>query len=55
VQDFEWLQLAQRKCGREKVDAVSRTIIRSLKDFERTPEAIEKARATIADMIESAD
>ena len=55
VQDFEWLQLSQRKCGREKVDAVSRTIIRSLKDFERTPEAIEKARATIADMIESAD
>lgn len=54
VQDYEWLQLAERLCGREKVDAVSRTLIRSLTDFERTGEALERARDAIGDMIESA-
>ena len=54
VQDYEWLQLAERKCGRAAVDAVSRTIIRSLTDFERDPAAVEKAHAAIGDMIEAA-
>ena len=55
VQDYEWLQLAERKCGRAAVDAVSRTIIRSLTDFERNPAAVEKAHAAIGDMIEARD
>ncbi|MBQ2628215.1 MAG: DUF4091 domain-containing protein, partial [Kiritimatiellae bacterium] len=52
VQDYEWLQLAERKCGRAAVDAVSRTLIRSLTDFTRDPAELERAHAAVGDMIE---
>ena len=52
--DYEWLQLAERKCGRAAVDAVSRTLIRSLTDFTRDPAELERAHAAVGDMIEVA-
>ena len=55
VQDYEWLQLAEKKCGRAAVDAVSRKVIRTLSDFTRDPAVLRGAQAEIGDMIEKAD
>ena len=52
VQDYEWLELAEKKCGRAAVDAVSRKVIRSLTDFTRDPAVICAAQSEIGDMIE---
>ena len=52
VQDYEWLQLAEKKCGRAAVDAVSGRVIRSLSDFTRDPAVLRAAQAEIGDMIE---
>ena len=52
VQDYEWLQLAEKRCGRAAVDAVSRKVIRSLSDFTRDPAVLRGVRAEIGDMIE---
>jgi hypothetical protein len=52
VQDYEWLELAEKKCGRAAVDAVSRKVIRSLTDFTRDPAVIRAAQSEIGDMIE---
>jgi hypothetical protein len=54
AQDWEWLELAAEKCGREAVDAVSRRLIRSLTDFTRDPAELMRARREIGDMIERA-
>ena len=54
VQDYEWLQLAEKKCGRAAVDAVSRKVIRSLTDFTRDPAVLLGAKSEIGDMIEKA-
>ena len=53
VQDYEWLQLAERRCGRDRVDAVSRKVIRSLTDFTRDSAVIRAAQAELGDMIEA--
>ena len=54
VQDYEWLQLAEKKCGRAAVDAVSGKVIRSLSDFTRDPAVVRAAQAELGDMIEKA-
>jgi hypothetical protein len=54
VQDYEWLQLAEKKCGRAAVDAVSGKVIRSLSDFTRDPAVLRAAQAELGDMIEKA-
>lgn len=54
VQDYEWLQLAEKKCGRCAVDAVSGKVIRSLSDFTRDPAVLRAAQAELGDMIEKA-
>lgn len=54
VQDYEWLQLAEKACGRAAVDAVSAKVIRSLSDFTRDPQVIRAAQAELGDMIEVA-
>jgi len=52
VQDYEWLCMATEKKGRKAVDAVSRRIVRSLKDFSRDPAALRDAMDEIGDMID---
>ena len=52
VQDYEWLQLAERRCGRAAVDAVSHKVIRSLTDFTRDPAVLRAALTEIGDMVE---
>jgi hypothetical protein len=54
VQDYEWLQLAERMCGRAAVERVSRKVIRTLTDFTRDPTVLRGAQAEIGDMIEKA-
>ena len=54
VQDYEWLKLAERRCGRSAVDAASRTVVRTLTDFTRDPAELERAHAAVGDMIEAA-
>ncbi len=55
VQDYEWLVLAERRYGRTAVDAVSRSVVRSLADTERNPAILARARAVLGDMIEASD
>ena len=52
VQDYEWLRMAESKCGRKAVDAVSRRLVRSLTDFTRDPAAVRDAHGEIGDMID---
>ena len=52
VQDYEWLAMAEKKRGRKAVDAVSRRLVRSLKDFTRDPAAVRDAHGEIGDMID---
>jgi hypothetical protein len=47
VEDYEWLQLAAAKAGRAEVEAIERSIVRSLTDFTRSPEALTAARARV--------
>ena len=52
VQDYEWLRMAEAKCGRKAVDAVSRRLVRSLTDFTRDPAAVRDAHGEIGDMVD---
>ena len=51
VEDYEWLQLAAAKSSTDAVDAVSKTLIRSMTDFTRSPAAIRAARRRLAEII----
>ena len=51
VEDYERLQIAAAKAGADVVDAVSRTLIRSLTDFTRDPSALREANGRLARMI----
>ena len=55
VEDYEWLRLAERKVGKATVDEVSRTLVKSLTDFVRDPDAVRAARARLAKMIAEAN
>ncbi len=55
VQDYELLCLAERKAGRDAVDGVSRTIIRSLDNFERDSMHVMETRAKVVRLVESSN
>ncbi|HNX36485.1 MAG TPA: DUF4091 domain-containing protein [Kiritimatiellia bacterium] len=52
IEDYEWLQLLERKTGRSAAEAATARLIRSMTDFERSPDALRNARAQIADALE---
>ena len=51
VEDYEWLQIAASKAGADSVDAVSRTLIRSLTDFTRDSVQLLEKRSRLAEII----
>ena len=51
-EDYEWLQLASAKAGRNVVEAVIRELARSTTDFSRDPRLIRRVRSRIGDMID---
>ena len=50
VEDYEWLQQAAAS-GEARADAVSRTLVRSMTDFSRSPSELRKARHKLAEII----
>ena len=52
VEDYEWLDLASKKVGRNKVEAIIREVARSVTDFSRDPVALRRMRTRIADFCE---
>lgn len=52
IEDYEWLLLLEQKIGRAASEAVSSELIRSMTDFERSPDALRKTRARLADALE---
>ena len=51
-EDYEWLQLAAERVGRNAVEAAIREVARSTTDFSRDPGTLRRARGLIGDMIE---
>ena len=53
VEDYEYLQMAEKKVGVEAADAVTDTLVRSMIDFTRNPHELRVARMKLAELIES--
>ena len=53
LEDYEWLMLLEEKKGSGAAEAFTAGLIRGMTDFERSPEALRKVRARLADAIES--
>jgi hypothetical protein len=52
IEDYEWLAMAEQKKGRAAAEALTHGLVRSMTDFERSPEALRAERARLADAIE---
>ncbi|MFA7174910.1 MAG: glycoside hydrolase domain-containing protein [Kiritimatiellia bacterium] len=53
VEDYEWLMMLAQTKGRDAADAMAAELIRGMTDFERSPEALRKMRARLADALET--
>jgi hypothetical protein len=53
AEDYEWLMMLARKKGRDAAEAMTAGLIRSMTDFERSPDALRKTRSQIADALEA--
>ena len=51
-EDYEWLQLAAERVGRNAVEAAIRELARSKTDFSRDPRLLRRVRSRIGDMID---
>ncbi len=54
-EDYEWLQLAAEKVGRNAVEALIRELAQSITDFSRDPALLRRVRSRVGDMIEARD
>jgi len=52
IEDYEWLQMLERKKGRGAAEAAAAELVRGMTDFERSPEALRRTRARLADALE---
>jgi len=52
IEDYEWLAMSERTNGRAQTEAATATVVRSMTDFERSPERLRQARARLADALE---
>ena len=52
VEDYEWLALLERKTGRAAAEALASELVRGMTEFERSPEALRKTRARLAERLE---
>ena len=55
VEDYEWLQAAAAKRGRDAADAAVRATVTSLTEFERDFGKLDAARSRVGDLIEGKD
>ena len=53
VEDSEWLLMAERRAGREKVDGMVGRVTADLTHFTRNPEIIRSVRGEVAGLIEN--
>ncbi|MBQ6915899.1 MAG: DUF4091 domain-containing protein [Kiritimatiellae bacterium] len=53
VEDYEWLQLAAAKVGRNAVETLIRELARSTTDFSRDPALLRRIRSRVGDMAEA--
>ena len=51
VEDYEWLQLAAAKAGKEATDAEIRTLVTSMTEYTRDPAKLRAVRRRIANLI----
>jgi hypothetical protein len=52
VEDYEWLMLLEQRNGRAAAEAVTAGLIRSMTDFERSPDLLRNARTRLAEALE---
>ena len=52
IEDFEWLTMLEQKKGRSESEAMLAEQVRGMTDFERSPDALRKTRARLADALE---
>lgn len=52
AEDYEWLVIVEQKKGRAAAEAAAGKLIRSMTEFERSPEALRAERSRLADAIE---
>lgn len=52
VEDYEYLQLAAAKAGLAECDKITKTIVRNLIDYSRSPEMLRKARERLCGVID---
>jgi hypothetical protein len=52
VEDYEWMLLAEKRIGRNALDAILRKVVVSPTDFSRDPSLLRQVRSRIADAIE---
>ena len=53
VEDYEYLQLAAEKAGMDGCDEVTRTLVKSMTEYSRSPAALRRARERLAKIIAS--
>ena len=51
-EDWEYLNLAERKVGRDAVERIVRTAVRSKQDFSRSYADLQSVRRCIADLVD---
>lgn len=52
VEDYEWMQLAEKRIGRNAVENILRKVVESAKDFSRDAKLLRRVRSELADAIE---
>ena len=53
VEDYEWMQLAEKKIGRNAVETLLRKVATAANAFSRDPRLLRRVRSELADAIES--
>lgn len=54
IEDYMYLELAERLCGKEKVDAIVAEVTPNVLDWTRDDDVLQNARNMLGDMIEAA-
>ena len=53
VEDYEWMQLAEARAGKESAGAVVGELVKTMTDFARDPKTVRAARSQLAALIET--
>jgi hypothetical protein len=53
VEDYEWMQLAEKRAGQQKAGEVVGRLVKTMTDFSRDPKTVRTVRSQLATLIES--